>query len=73
MNIIAAAILAAEIPSTTNLTEQVAILWTSHTNRIARVEAMKAKREESKAKRDNLDKVKANLKKHEARMRKGAK
>lgn len=73
MNIIAAAILAAAIPPTTNITEQVAILWTAHTNRIARVEEMKAKREAAKERRDNLDRVKANLKKHEARMRKGAK
>ena len=43
MSIIASAIIAATIPATTNLSEQVAILWTAHTNRLARIEAHRAK------------------------------
>ena len=47
MSIIASVILAATIPATTNIAEQVAIMWTAHTNRIAAVERAKLRRKES--------------------------
>ena len=60
MSIIASAILAATIPATTNLAEQVAIMWTAHTNRIAIVEARKTMTAERKS---AIDRVRENAKK----------
>lgn len=64
MSIIASAILAATIPATTNLAEQVAIMWTAHTNRIAIVEARKEKNAERKS---AIERVKNNVDKRKRR------
>ena len=59
MGVIASAILAATIPATTNLAEQVAIMWTAHTNRISIVAARKEKKTEHKS---AIERVKENMK-----------
>ena len=65
MSIIAAAIIAASVPSTTNLAERVAIMWEAHTNRVAAVEARKAKA--ANGKKSGVERVKSNLKTHKRR------
>lgn len=67
MHTVAAIILAAALPAVTNQSAQVAIMWTDYTNRAARVEAARARREANAAKRDAVQTVRDNLKK-----RKGA-
>ena len=64
MGLIASAILAAAIPVTTNVNEQVAILWAAHTNRIAQAEKRKA---DADARKTATDQVRENLKKHKRR------
>lgn len=68
MSIIAAAIIAATIPATTNLTEQVAILWAAHTNRLVR-RAETAKRAAAKraAGKTAVERVKENVKNRKRR------
>lgn len=67
MNIVAAAIIAASIPSTTNLAEQVSIMWAAHTNRLAYVAESKAAVEERKAGKTAVERVKENAKKRKRR------
>ena len=64
MTIIASAILSVVIPATTNLNEQVSIMWAAHTNRIAQAEKRKA---DAEARKSAVDQVRENLKNHRRR------
>lgn len=64
MSIIASAILATAL-TTTNLAEQVAIMWTAHTNRIATVEARRKSMAERR--QSAVDQVKENAKNRKRR------
>lgn len=65
MNIIASAILAATVPATTNLAEQVAIMWTAHTNHIAIAEA---RRKEYAERKSAVERVRENAKRRKSKL-----
>lgn len=64
MSIIASSILATAL-TTTNLAEQVAIMWTDHTNRVAMVEARRKSMAERR--QSAVDRVKENAKNRKRR------